>query len=185
MRGVGAYRHAGEPAGPLDLYIVSAGRGVLAGNEPLRNYDATFTGMRRQELHHHAEQLGVPAAVVELLATPRRLVVLLLGEDYLEAARVAEITELGSRTLVFASPRSATALPALAGMTAIPLNNGDARRFSCALVGLKGELAARLLTRLANEPTASIPRTRSQLLAWLERRSALAVRPSKHDLAVS
>lgn len=182
MRGVGTYRDAGQPAGPLELYIVSAGRGVVAGNESLRHYDATFAGMGRQQLHRHGRRLGVPRAVAGLLAASWNLVVVLLGEAYLEAARITEVTSLGSQTLVFTSPRSATRLPALEGLSLITLDNSDARRFSCALVGLKGELVARLLTRLANQPTSSIPRQRRELLTWLERRSALAVRPPKHDL---
>jgi hypothetical protein len=83
MRGITAYRDAGQPAGPLELHIVSAGRGVVAGDEPLRSYNASFSGMRRQQLQRRARKLGVPRTVASLLAAPRQLSLLLLGDSYL------------------------------------------------------------------------------------------------------
>ena len=68
MRGVSAYRNAGQPAGPLALHIVSAGHGVVPASERLRSYDATFTGMPRPHLRRRAARLGVPRAVSDLLA---------------------------------------------------------------------------------------------------------------------
>jgi len=184
MRGVQSYRVAGEPGGRLELQILSAGRGVVAADQPLRSYDATFTGMRRAQLRRRAARLGVPKAVSGLLSQRRRLAVLLLGEDYLDAAQLASGIELGAPTLVFTSPRAGARLPSLPGLYPIALDNDDARRLSCGLVALKGELAARLLLRLAHTPKARVPVERAGLLAWLEEApESTVVRSPQHDLA--
>ncbi len=167
MRGVHAYRAAAQPAGPLELHILSAAYGVVAGGEPLRSYDASFTGMRRQQLKRRAARLGIPTAVAELLRVHRRLTILLLGDNYLRAAELSSVLELGAPTLVFTSPHRAMRLPAMPALHPIPLDNGDARRFSCGLVALKGDLAARLLIRLAHNPNTSIPLDHARFLTWL------------------
>lgn len=169
MRGVSAYRNAEEPAGPLALHIVSAGHGVVPASERLRSYDATFTGMPRPHLRRRAARLGVPRAVSDLLAQPRKLAVLLLGEDYLYAAQLRATPPLGSPTIVFTSPGAARQLPVRPGLHPVTLDNQDARRFSCGLVALKGELASRLLARLSRAPIAEMPLERTALLRWLEK----------------
>lgn len=184
MQGVSAYRDAGEPAGLLDLHIVSAGHGVIAASERLRSYDTTFAGMGRAQLRQHAVRLGVPAAVASLLSQPRKLSLLLLGEDYLHAAHLSEVREFGAPTIVFTSPHAARWLPKSTQLHAVPLDNQDARRFSCGLVALKGELAARLLRWLTNVPQATVPLERTRLLRWLEDEHAShSVRVRRNDLA--
>jgi len=184
MRGVQAYRKVGQPAGPLELHILSAAHGVVAGREPLRSYDASFTGMRQQQLKRRAARLGIPTSVAELLRVRRRLAILLLGDNYLRAADLNSVCELRAPTLVLTSPHGATRLPAIPGLHPVPLDNGDARRFSCGLVALKGDLAARLLIRLAHNPSTSIPLDRAKFLGWLETDpEARHVRSPDQDLA--
>jgi hypothetical protein len=184
MGGVEAYRAAGEPAGPLELHIVSAGHGVVAADEPLHSYDASFTGMRRAQLRRRAARLRVPQGVASLLRQPWRLAVLLLGENYLRAVELSSTAELGAPTLAFTSPGAAIRLPELPRLHPIPLDNNDARRFSCGLVALKGELAARLLIGLADRPGARMSLDREGLLGWLEVVCEPdGVRPLAQDLA--
>jgi hypothetical protein len=184
MRGISAYRDAGQPCGPLELQILSAGHGVIPGDTPLRSYDATFIGMPRARLRRRASRLGVPNAIESLLAQPRKLAVLLLGSDYLHAAQLPPAPDLGAPTLVFTSPRAAKRLPDAPLLHLIALDNRDAQRFSCSLVALKGELAARLLARLAAHPGSTLPLDRAGLLGWLhEDLGARAVRRHPHDLA--
>lgn len=168
MRGVTLYRDAGEPAGFLNLQILSARHGVIPGSQRVRSYNATFSGLTRDRLHEHAAELRVPQAVADLLQVHRRLAVLLLGDHYLRAAQLQATAQLGAPTLVLTSPRGATRLPRIDGLHPVALRNGDARRFSCGLVGLKGALAARLLARLVDEPTYDPPLERGALLDWLE-----------------
>lgn len=184
MRGISTYRDAGQPCGPLELQILSAGHGVIPGELPLRGYDATFMGMPRARLRRRASRLGVPKAIASLLAQHRRLAVLLLGSDYLYAAQLPPAPVLGSPTLVFTSPSTAKRLPGTPLLHPIALDNRDAQRFSCSLVALKGELVARLLVRLAARPVMSMPLDRAGLLAWLQEAPGPgAVRGHPHDLA--
>jgi hypothetical protein len=186
MRGIRTYRYAGQPCGLLELQILSAGHGVIAGDVPLSGYDATFMGMPRARLRRRASRLGVPKAIASLLARPRRLAVLLLGSDYLYAAQLPPTPVLGAPTLVFTSPGTAKRLPDSPLLHPIALDNRDAQCFSCSLVALKGELVARLLVRLAAHPDMSIPLDRTGLLVWLqEEPGAGAVRRHPHDLATA
>jgi hypothetical protein len=169
MRGVNAYRGAGEPSGALDLRIVSAGHGVVPARRPLLPYDETFSELPRGEVRRRGEALGIPAAVASALAQPRALNVVLLGDLYLHASALPDDLVLGAPTLALTSPNSGRRLPDLPGLVVVGLHNREARRFSCGLAALKGELARRLLVRLADgTPAADVPATAEGFLTWLE-----------------
>jgi hypothetical protein len=118
----------------------------------LAPYEATFSGMGKRALRAWADQLGVPDAVRGLLAEPYDLGLVLLGNEYLEACRLADDVRLGGPTLLICGANMAKTLPRLPRLRLLALSNAEAKRFSCALIGLKGELAARLLNRLVDEP---------------------------------
>ena len=150
MRGVTAAR--GRPDLIVDLQIVSAGYGLVAGSRLLAPYEATFIGMKRAEARAWASQLNLAADVRALLGQPYDLGLVLLGDDYLEALAIDETVKLGGPTLLFCGKASAARLPALQGLRPIVLANQDATRFSCGMVGIKGELASRVLERLTRDP---------------------------------
>ena len=159
MRGVKAFReaHPTNGAGPsLDLQILSAGYGMVHGSRELAPYEATFAGMKVKDLRSWADQIGVPQDFRKVLAQPYDLALVLLGDSYLKACAVDDTLELGGPTLFFCGARMAKKLPELSGMTVVPLSNPDAKRFSCGLVALKGELAARLLSKVNQR--ADLPR---------------------------
>jgi hypothetical protein len=150
MQGIRALR---EQAGDiqLDLHILSAGYGLVRGDRPLAPYEATFSEMHKPELRDWAKQLQIPQGFRTLLAEPYDLGLVLLGNEYLDAClptgRSSSDVALRGPTLLFCGVTKAKSLPALQNLRAIPLTNADAKRFSCALIGLKGELAARILRR--------------------------------------
>jgi hypothetical protein len=170
MAGVRAYVRAGEPAGKLELRIVSAGHGLVARSRRLAPYDATFAGLPREAIRRRARTLGIPSQVRALLARPYELALLLLGDDYLEACSLDDEMVLGGPTIAFCAPRVTRRLPSLPGLHAVALHNAEAKRFSCGLISLKGELGGRLLARLAKEPSAlvALSRMNGDLLTWLE-----------------
>lgn len=148
MRGVrGVQQHQ------VDLWILSAGYGIVPGDRALAPYECTFQGMRRRELRTWADQLGVPKQIRGVLEAPYDLGLLLLGDAYLDACDLDEAVRLGGPTLAFCGARQATRLPRVEGLRVVSLANADARRFSCGLVGLKGELAGRLLGLIGPEPS--------------------------------
>lgn len=156
MRGVKALREARSDLA-LDLWVLSAGYGLVPTDRTLAPYEATFNGMRKAELQAWAEHLHVPQDVRRLLADPYDLALVLLGDDYLTACALDDTITLGGPTLVFAGKAGAARLPRLPRLRTVVLGNPDASRFACGLVGLKGEVAARLLEHL-REDTHLIPR---------------------------
>jgi hypothetical protein len=169
MAGVRTYRAAGQPAGPLKLRILSAFYGLLTPRQRVSSYEHTFAGMPREAIRTKADELKVPEHVRDLLGAPYRVALLLLGDHYLEACQLDATMELGGPTLAFCSPNVARRLPQLDNLRTAALSNAEARRFSCPLVGLKGELAGRALARLAGEPgeLTNLTAPWADVLGWL------------------
>jgi hypothetical protein len=154
MNGVRAARDAGKL--DVELQVLSAGYGLVAGGAMLAPYEATFAGMKGQQLREWARALHVPQAIRKLLAQPRDLTILLLGEDYLQACEIGTDVVPGSPTIALCSAASAKRLPNLAALHKVVVTNADAKRFSCGLVGLKGEITSRVLQRLSADPSRLI-----------------------------
>jgi len=168
MRGVNAARKA--HAVGVDLSVLSAGYGLVAGTRPLAPYEATFAGMKKGELQSWARQLDVPGQVRAALAEPFDLALVLLGEDYLAACELDAKLTLGGPAIFLCSAKTAKGLPKAAGLTAVVVTNAEAKRFSCGLVGVKGEVVARVLERLSADPgrLVDVLRGAVDLLAFAE-----------------
>lgn len=150
MRGVRALRD-GRNDIDVDLRILSARHGVVRGSRRLRTYDASFSGLGGPAIDRAAEDLRVRGALRTLLRQERDLILFLLGEDYMRAAGIGPTTKLGGPTVAFGGrwlSRLEEGLP----LRVVPAGRREARRFSCGVVGLKGELAGRLLDLIAREP---------------------------------
>lgn len=149
MRGITEARKAGIE---LDLQILSAGYGLIPASRKIAPYEATFQGMKKPELRSWADTLGVPKAFRKAVAEPCDLCLVLLGDDYLAACALDATVHLKGPTLLFCGRNTLKKLPKLGNLHAIDLSNAEAKRFSCGLVGLKGELASRILTKIATDP---------------------------------
>lgn len=154
MRGVRAARTSGVLQ--VDLQIVSAGYGLIASARPIAPYEATFIGMKRPEARLWATQLGIATDARALLTQPYDLGLILLGDDYLSALALDHTVELGGPTLLFCGKASASRIPPLGKLSTVVLANKDATRFSCGMVGIKGELASRVLEQLTRDPSQLI-----------------------------
>jgi hypothetical protein len=147
MRGVDYLRATGAT---VNVWIVSAGHGLVHGTEPLAPYEKTFQGRGTVERNAMASQLGIPQAVRAVLAHRANLTVVLLGEDYLHACQIHGPVEQGAPTLVFASASASLALSAIPGLHVVALGVEHTRQFAAGLVALKGEVGGRLLAALAD-----------------------------------
>lgn len=151
MRGVDDYRNASQPAGKLRFHILSAFHGLLSPRARISSYDHSFSGLPTAVIRQQARERNVPEDIRKLLRKPFDLGLLLLGDPYLRACDLDADIELGGPLLSFCSPAVARRTPQIPGLRTITLANAEARRFSCGLIALKGELGGRLLSRLATE----------------------------------
>lgn len=152
MRGVTTLRNRrSAPSAKIDLFILSAGYGLVAGSNKLAPYEATFQGMRKGELQRWASELRVPQAFRDALADPYDLAIILLGDDYIDACALDASVKLGGPTVLFCGKNMLKRLPKFENLHAVAVTNAEAKRFSCGLVALKGELGARILTRMASD----------------------------------
>jgi hypothetical protein len=152
MRGVRSYRQACEPAGELRLRILSALHGLLAPDEAVGPYDHSFSSMSVPAIQREAKEKNIPSDVGRLLSTAFQLGVLLLADPYLRACDLTPGMTLGGPVIAFCSPAAGARLPEIRGLRVVPLSNSDARRFSCGMIALKGELGRRILSTLADYP---------------------------------
>lgn len=167
MRGAEALRASGTAS--LALHVLSAGYGLVPGDQLLAPYEATFQGMGRDELRRWADQLAIPAAFRAALGAPHDLAIVLLGDDYLDAVALDDAISLGGPTILFCGRNMQRRLPRIANLLPVALTNAEATRFSCGLVALKGELAARILERVAADPAfAAVLPSSGDLLGALE-----------------
>jgi hypothetical protein len=170
MRGIRTYRAAGQPAGSLRFRILSAFHGLLRPNARISAYDHALTGQAADAIRREAREKNVPSAIRDVLRKPFDAGILLLSDPYLRACELTDEVELGGPVLSFCSPAVARRMPSITGLRTVTLTNAEARRFSCGLIALKGELGGRLLTRLAEEPgeLASLISRCNNVLDWLQ-----------------
>ncbi len=152
MRGVHAIRQHGSNNGTplkLDLWVLSAGYGLVPGDRRLAPYECTFQGMKSKALQEWADKLKVPEQFRDLVREKYDLGLILLGDSYLSACRVDDAMNFGGPTLVFCGSTVAARLPLLPNLRSVILSVPEATAFSCGLVALKGEVASRLLSQIA------------------------------------
>lgn len=149
MRGVEVARALGHL---ISVSIVSAGYGLLAGDDAVAPYECTFQGMSTRERRDWADRLALAESVGQLLEQPSDAAIVLLGDDYFNAC--APTGQLPARvpTIVLCGARTALRMAPAANVHPVVLQESDTRRFACGLVGLKGEVAGRLVAWLAAEP---------------------------------
>ena len=140
MRGVTAARQAGIE---VNLRIVSAGYGLVSADTPLKPYDATFDYLAAKDARKWADQLGLSSQLQDALAEPADCALILLGGAYLKLCGLDKVKT---------APRSTWALCGTGAVRRfsgaiepIPLTKADTRWFNAGGVGLKGEVAARIL----------------------------------------
>jgi hypothetical protein len=149
MEGVEFFRIA-QCAFEIDLRILSAGFGLIRGSRRLPLYDLSFSGMGAADIEARAQELKIPHSLGRLLSEEHALTLLLLGDDYMRAASIDALRRVGGPVIAFGGEKLSQRADGLP-LRVIPARKAEARRFSCGLVGLKGELAKRLLTLLASD----------------------------------
>jgi hypothetical protein len=148
MRGVQALREVGTR---VDVWIVSAGHGVVHGSTFLAPYERTFQGRPTAERRDMAAELNIPRDVRRVLGRSAELAVMALSEEYLDACALTSDVTVGAPLLVVCSASAALRVPAIPCTEVIALRTPHTRAFHCGYVGLKGEVVGRLLWGLAED----------------------------------
>jgi hypothetical protein len=166
MRGVEAARARGHRIG---VSIASAGYGLLTGDDSVMPYECTFQGMSARERRAWAGRLALAESVKQLLEKPADAAIVLLGDDYFTACAPTGHLPARVPTIVLCGARTALRMRPAANVRPVVLREADTRRFACGLVGLKGEVAGRLLAWLGAEPTRVRQLVADDLLEQLSR----------------
>jgi hypothetical protein len=138
-------------ADSVDLWILSAGYGLIPANREIVPYECTFQGMKAREIDTWAQHLRVPEDVRQFFMRPADLVLVLLSDVYLRALALDEDVTFAAPTLFFTGKASQKRIKGQGTLRTVLLTNREAKCFSCGLVGLKGEVARRILHHLIEE----------------------------------
>src|SRR5262249_60429005 len=114
MRGVQAFVEAHSKTGAastVDLWVLSAGYGLVPGSCKLAPYSATFKGMPTKTLRAWAAELDVPKTIRRVLRNRYDLGLGLLGDAYLEGCALDSSVNAGGATISFCRGRQAKLLP--------------------------------------------------------------------------
>jgi hypothetical protein len=149
MDGIRQFRDSGRE---VKLSIVSAGYGLIDEGQSIQPYEATFTGMPKKALKEWGARLGLPKTLKAKLEESADLQLVLLGDTYLDACDLDSTLDLTAPTIFLCGAAAQKKLPKVKNAGQVVLANKDAKRFSCGLVGLKGEVAKRLLRHVADHP---------------------------------
>ena len=171
MRGVRALRDAGTI---VDVWIVSAAHGIVHGRKPLLPYERTFQGLPAAQRRRIAHELEIPQDAARVLTEATDLAVVALGDDYLDACGLQTNTHPAGPAILLCSSSAALRVPPLGDTRVIPLRAQHTREFQCGFVGLKGEIAGRLLRTLARGQLQLEDLAAPQLLLLLGRANEFA-----------
>ena len=167
MRGVEESRKTGK--NQIDFHVLSAGYGLIAEDRMVAPYEITFATMKTKELREWADTLNVPEDFRKVVSAPYDFAMILLGDNYLTACALDAKLKFGGPTLIFCGTGMAKKLPEMANVRVLAISNPEAKRFSCGLIGLKGELAFRLLRGIAEQSAAEIILDpKFDVLKWLD-----------------
>jgi len=139
MEGVQALRNQfGQSV--VDLYIVSAGYGVIHENKLIAPYEMTFNSMNGRAITEWSDYLKIHEDIDELI-TQYDLVLFLLGDKYLKAIQLPFQSASPAQKLVFlAGNSSKKMIPDTSPYYFVEVGQKDAKSFRYGLVGLKGYL---------------------------------------------
>lgn len=141
MRGVAHARAAGHE---VDVFVVSAGYGLVPGHRKLAPYNATFDDFTEvKPFRQWARQLGVARDLHALLEKPADKTFLLLGNRYFEAAALHDVKAVGSPTYALVATEAARLLPSCIEPVVLP--QSMTKHYRVGNIGLKGEVMARIL----------------------------------------
>ncbi len=151
--GIGLARRARHR---VDLWVVSAGYGLIPEQLSVVPYDCSFNGLSAPRLREWADHLCLPDSATMLLEGRADLRLVLLTDPYLRACQLKADTPLGAPTVFVCSRRMAGRLPAEARVWV--LEQADVGRYGTPAVALRQQVGALVLELLGREGDAGLAR---------------------------
>lgn len=140
----------------VDLYIVSAGYGLIHEDKVIAPYNITFSTMDSGRASNWSKYIKIPQDLADLIPY-YHLVFFLLGDKYLKAinlpieTRLEGVSTVNLQKLVFfVSGTSKKLVPRNHPYYAVVAGRSEAVSFSYGLVGLKGHLFKLLANEVVN-----------------------------------
>jgi hypothetical protein len=142
----------------VDVHILSAGYGLIEADRPIVPYECTFQTMGNRAIRAWSSHLNISQQARRLFAEAQAdLVIVILGERYLRALQLDEHFSFASPTLFITSTGALKLVPGLPNVHRLALSRWHASRYRVGLVGLKGELAARIAEEWVKQGPALYP----------------------------
>lgn len=157
MEGIRAVREIESSPLSVELFILSAGYGLIAEDRQIAPYECTFNSLSAGQSEELMQRTGSVERFHEMVQQPSDLNLILLGNSYLRFLNISSSLRVASPTLFIAGKNTAERLLEVPMVQTLSLTNYDAQRFSCGMVGLKGEIASRMLRRLSMD-TSVVPK---------------------------
>ncbi|MBD3921009.1 queuine/other tRNA-ribosyltransferase [Paenibacillus sp. PR3] len=141
MSGINEYRQNG---GEIDLFIVSAGYGLLSENDQIVPYEVTFNTMDPSSIKKWARQQLITQHLQEKVKE-YDLIFFLLGDRYLQSIELPLEIEPHQRAIFFAGGSSKARILNWDQYHVLAIGEQEAKRFRFGLIGIKGFLFSQML----------------------------------------
>jgi hypothetical protein len=143
MEAVNKFRNENNGSGEkieIDIYILSAGYGLIPGDKKILPYEVTFNSFNASDLAEWANALKIPADFRSVLTNEYDLAVVILGENYWKSCYLDtdEISQIP--VLCLCSKYVKDKISLKKNFFTISLSNKHAKVFRCGMIGLKGYL---------------------------------------------
>ena len=134
----------------VDLYIISAGYGLLGRNDIIVPYEVTFSGMTDKQILERSNFLDIHKQV-ESLIEQYDLVLFLLGREYIIALRLPFHVSNTVTQIFLIGPTYRKLIPDLPNTFLVPAGRDLAAQLRTTRIALKGVLLHRLCETVYQE----------------------------------
>lgn len=147
----------------VERYFVSAGFGLVAAEEQLPPYDATFSSMKVQEIRERSSRLRVQEDLERVLTESEYDVVFFtLGKDYYTSIDIDRMVQKVRADRIGVVFNRELVEDQFENIVSVPARLEDAKKFGTIVIGLKGQYVKNFAQHL-NRVNVIEPRTIKEL----------------------
>lgn len=140
----------------VDRYFISAGFGLVEESTLLPPYEVTFSSMSDEQVQQRSEDLGIQAALTEVINSNEYDVLFLpLGKDYYNALDLQELYQTAGTDTAVAVFNREEDEEEYENVLSLSARTDEAREFGVIVVELKGKLIKNFAERVANRESVA------------------------------